>query len=167
MPGWLRAAAVVVGLLALGSAVRPVRAWIAARWTALTAHEVVAVHPVPQALMPTPAPASATSVAFVPGAASFVVAFEAVPAGGRLSVEPTATDRLTLTSTGRAGVLVLPGELRVQNSAASTSDYRVEMPAGLTRLRVRVGGRTVLDVAPSAATHGWTIDLVRGGSPGH
>ena len=166
MPGWLRAAAVVVGLLALGSAVRPVRAWIGARWAALTAHEVVAVHAAPQAPIPAPAPAAATSVAFVPGAASFVVAFDAVPAGGRLSVEPGATDRLTLTSTGRAGVLVLPGELRVQNAAASTSDYRVQMPAGITRLRVRVGGRTVLDVAPTAATHGWSIDLARGATPG-
>ncbi len=172
VPGYLRAAAVLVGLLALGWAVRPVRAWIAARWQALTAADV-AVHPAqtpPVRGAAVDAAGAATSVAFVPGAADFVVAFESRPTGGHLSVRPTLSDRVTLTATGRAGVLVLPGELRVQNATSPASDYRVEVPAGVARLRVRVAGRTVLDVRPVSSPRpaGWTIDLGRitgGGAP--
>lgn len=164
LPGYLRVAAVLVGLLALGWAVQPVRAWIVARWTALTASDVV-LRPAPRSqIVAPPAPEPATSVAFVPGAADFVVAFDIRPAGGRLEVRHSAGERLTFTASGRADVLVLPDELRIRDAPASTADYRVELPAGVTRLRVRVGERTVLDVVPSPNTAGWTVDLARGRS---
>ncbi len=167
VPRYLRAAAVLAGFIALGWTVRPVRAWIVARWTAFTRPVPTAAREPAPMLSHAAAPATSAAVAFVPGSADFVIAFDARPAAGRLDLRVVAGDRLTATAMGSpADFLVLPGELRIQNTRASAADYAVSVPARLVRLRVRVAAATVLDVAPKSGSEAWTIELARPGS-GH
>jgi hypothetical protein len=139
-PRWgLRAAAAVLVLLAIGGAVRPVRAWIVERagalWTALTGgEERPPVPPVPPAL---------TAVSFVPADGPFTIELAGRQSAGALSLEAVPGDTARATVLGGSGaesLVVLPAGLRIVNPPASAARYRIALPARLGPVRVIVGG---------------------------
>jgi hypothetical protein len=77
------------------------------------------------------------------------------PAGGTLELVATDDARASAEIIGGARdetLVVLPGELRVRNDAASAASYRVTLPRGVRAVRVRVGGSAEQEVvlAPAA-----------------
>jgi hypothetical protein len=138
-PG-LRAAAAVLVLLAIGGAVRPVRAWVLERaealWTALTGGSE------PVAPVGSVAPAQ-TAVSFVPADGPFTIELAGRQSAGTLSLEAVPGDTARATVLGGSGaesLVVLPGGLRIVNPPASTARYRIALPVRLGPVRVMVGG---------------------------
>jgi anti-sigma factor RsiW len=142
-PRWgLRAAAAVLVLLAIGGAVRPVRAWVLDRaealWTALTG----GVEPPPLAPVGLVPPVQ-TAVSFVPAQGTFTIELAGRQAAGVLALEgvPGDTARATVLGGGGAeSLVVLPAGLRIVNPPASAARYRIALPARLGPVRVIVGG---------------------------
>ena len=140
-PRWgLRAAAAVLVLLAIGGAVRPVRAWIVERagalWSAFTGGSE---SPAPVA----PVPPAQTAVSFVPADGPFTIELAGRQSAGALSLEavPGDTARATvLGGNGAESLVVLPAGLRIVNPPASAARYRIALPARLGPVRVIVGG---------------------------
>lgn len=164
--GWLRAAAVVLLVAAVALSVDPVRAWVVDRWTDLEAAFTEDAG-VPA---PIPVPASESTggavVSFVPTGEVFRLTFDHPQAGGELvlRVEDGAQASVQIVDGAGEMLLVLPGGVRVHNSAASTADYSVRVPAGLEAVRVRIGGGAAVTYpvgAPGAARR-LTIDLAAG-----
>lgn len=166
---WLRAAAVVLLLLGAAVVATPARAWIAAwvsrQWDRV-AHDGPSTPPPPRVVQTPPAPA--------PPQASAQVRF--VPTGGEMRVEvahPQAAGTLTLMAVdGPAAsaevvgaqtvdLLVVPSGLRIRNTATIAADYRIQVPGGIRRVRVRIGRREVV-VERTEIGAGRTIPL----SPG-
>jgi hypothetical protein len=81
-------------------------------------------------------------VRLAPRGEEFVLEFAARQAGGTLTVRPDPGSEVAVEATGGGGapLLVLPGGVRIRNTAASTASYRVALPPGVRRVRVRVGG---------------------------
>jgi anti-sigma factor RsiW len=140
-PRWgLRAAAAILILLAVGGAVRPVRAWIVERagalWSAITGGSE---SPAPVA----PVPPVQTAVSFVPADGPFTIELAGRQAAGSLSLEAVAGDTARAAVIGGRGaesLVVLPGGLRIVNPPTSAARYRVALPARLGPVRVIVGG---------------------------
>jgi hypothetical protein len=142
-PRWgLRAAAAVLVLLAIGGAVRPVRAWVLERvealWTALTGGaERPPVAPV------APLATVQAAVSFVPADGPFTIELAGHQAAGALSLEAVPGDTARATVLGGSGaesLVVLPAGLRIVNPPASAARYRIALPARLGPVRVIVGG---------------------------
>jgi hypothetical protein len=77
-----------------------------------------------------------------PAGAQLVVRFDERPAARSLEVVRGDDSRAAAQVVARAGsevLLVLPGELRVRNSRASTADYRVTLPSPVRRVLLHVG----------------------------
>ena len=72
----------------------------------------------------------------------FVLEFATRQAGGTLTVRPEPGPEVAVEAAGAGGapLLVLPGGVRIRNTAASTASYRVALPPAVRRVRVRVGG---------------------------
>jgi hypothetical protein len=164
--GGARLAAACALLAAAGLSAQPVRRWVAAQWTRLTAPVPApppATGPTRAPDLPQPATGVAPSTftvtfALEPGSGPFTVAFDARPAGGTLRVttdtaRAAAGGRVRATATGATGdeLLVLPAGLRVRNRPTSTADYAFVVPPGTGRVRLRFG---------AAATGGATSDTL-------
>ncbi len=77
-----------------------------------------------------------------PDGSELVVRFDERPAAGSVELARGTDDRAAAQVIARAGsevLVVLPGELRVRNSRASTADYRVTVPPSVRRIRLHVG----------------------------
>jgi anti-sigma factor RsiW len=149
--GWQapsRRAAVAAGLL-LGAAALapPLRAaagdWLAGAWAALAGspRQAPAPSPAPPAAQ-TPSSAAGSGVRLAPRGDEFVLEFATRQAGGTLTVRPEPGPEVAVEAAGAGGapLLVLPGGVRIRNTAASTASYRVALPPAVRRVRVRVGG---------------------------
>lgn len=152
---WLRAAAIVVVVLAGALAIEPVRAWVVERIQRITGSEPVeattAAEPAPPA-----APADSLTIGFEVTVASFTIELDSHQSAGQLHVRTAAAGtRAEAEIQGRRneGLLQLPDQLRIQNDAGSVADYVVTVPPSVRRVQVRVAGRAVAtyDVAPGAA----------------
>jgi anti-sigma factor RsiW len=161
--GWMpRAARIAAAIVLVAGAAwaSPAREWVVRR--------LAPVEPssdAPKAARPAaPAPAVAGMVVrFAPVGDELVVRLAARPDDGMLEVQAASGDQVSARIT-RGGaneeMLVLPGELRILNSAQSTADYRVSVPSGVARVRIVVAGeeRRVIPIVPT--THA-TITLGR------
>jgi hypothetical protein len=136
----LRAAAAILVLLAIGGAVRPVRAWIVGRagalWSAITggSESPARVAPVPPVQ---------TAVSFVPADGPFTIELAGRQSAGALSLEAVPGDTAraaVLGGNGAESLVVLPAGLRIVNPPASAARYRIALPARLGPVRVIVGG---------------------------
>jgi len=149
---WQAAAAVIVVVAA--AAASPIRAWIARQHEPSRA-KVVTASPLRRVDSARTESRSGTTVSFAPSGPSFTLRFDSLPAAGLLTIGGTASTAVSArvvsgAGTGGDDVVVLPGELRVRNSASSRATYSVSVPAAVTRVRVLVGGRSIFDGAPPA-----------------
>ncbi|HET7233415.1 MAG TPA: hypothetical protein VFJ16_25615 [Longimicrobium sp.] len=165
---WLRAAAVVLLLIAAAAVATPARAWIAAwigRQVDRVTHES---QPAPQRprVVQTPAPPVApqpsAQVRFVPGGGELRVDVAHTQASGALTLVRVDGPAASAEVVGPQSVelLVVPSGLRIRNTAAASADYRVQVPDGVRRVHVRIGGgrETVVDRAEIESA-GRTIPL--------
>jgi hypothetical protein len=154
---WRMAAA--IGVLVGGPLlVSPVRAWIVE-----TARSILVGTP---RSVPAPAatPDTATTpailvptnvVTFVPRAGLFVLELASRQAAGtlRLARAPGAEASAALIGNpGDAELLVRPDGLRIGNRAGASADYVVRLPAGLTRVMLRIGREPARQLAPPTET---------------
>lgn len=134
-PPWLSAAAGVLLCVGVAAAAVPsLRSWISGQWSAVITHPTRAPRPVA-----TQTTDASTIVSFVPEEGDqFVIRFDAVPAAGVLDV--TSADGRASAEIVRGGandeLVVLPGELRIRNSSASTADYRITLPCTVHSLHI-------------------------------
>lgn len=151
---WRMAAAIAV-LIAGATLVRPVRAWIveAAR-TLFVAGTRKAAAPVTPAAPPaaaTTVPVPTNAVTFTPRPGVFVLEIASRQAAGLLRVEradgPDASAAL-VGDPGDAELLVRPDGLRIGNGRAAAADYVVRVPAGVTRVVLRIGREPARQLAP-------------------
>jgi hypothetical protein len=160
----LRAAVVILALLAAGLVVPPVRAWIASGITRLTGDEAAAgvdVH----AAQPTPGDDTAVTVTLEARGDTFDIRIDRHQAEGTLIVRrsrgetaalpggDTASDdrgRAVLRgAAGDADLLVLPGSLHVRNGEGARASYEVSLPASIRSVRIRIGDH--VSIAPLTA----------------
>ncbi|MFL5386822.1 MAG: hypothetical protein ACJ8GN_30380 [Longimicrobiaceae bacterium] len=168
---WLRAAAAVLLLVAAAAVATPARAWIAEwlgeRWAALTHRTSEERRPVPAPAPAPPAPAQAVSsskVSFVPGGSELRVEFAQRQAAGALTlvaVDGDAAYAEVLGSDVLVDVLVGPSGVRIRNDAGMTVGYRVAVPAGVRRVRLRVGGAERVVARADIGPVGWAMPLGR------
>lgn len=168
-PALRRAAVIAIVVIGALAAAAPVRAavwgWIEKTFGA-RADTPSAAAPAPSpAPEPAPSPqAPGAEYRMSPTGPQAVVRFRASAAAGTLSITPAQDTFLTLRSAGPGDpVLALPDGFEVQNSAASGSDYRIEVPAMVRRLEIRVGAERVSVPLDSLAAEPFTISLRRGG----
>lgn len=156
---WLAAAALV--LLAIATAVAPVRAWFLNRthelWDALVASDSTAL------VDETPEVETATaSVSFVPSTSAFILEVTTLQADGSLTVE-IINDSVATASISRnlqsEELLVLPGGLRIINSPSSSAAYVIQLPASLSQIEVIVAGNepSILDL--SGTRRRWLVPI--------
>jgi hypothetical protein len=164
---WLRAAAAVLLLVAAAAVATPARAWIAEwlgqRWAALTHRAPAEKRPVPAPPAPTQA-ASSSKVSFVPGRSELLVEVAQRQAAGAITlvaVDGDAAYAEVLGSDVLVDVLVGPSGVRIRNDAAMTAGYRVAVPAGVRRVRLRVGGAERVVARADIGPAGWAMLLGR------
>lgn len=152
---WLGAAAAVLLFAgAAAAAVPALRGWVAARWTQIaTSRTTTRATPLISESPPTQAQQSGAVVSFHPLGSELVIRFDKSPAGGVLVLSSVVGMGSTVASAeivsggasdgasdGASGeLLVLPRELRILNSANSTADYHVALPASVHSVRVVFG----------------------------
>lgn len=168
---WLRVAAVILVALGIGVAASPARAWIA-QWIAerLAADRAGSGDPAPSAppaqAVPTAPPAAVAQVQFTPAGSEFTLEVAHRQAAGAVLLERSAGPNATaevVGGTGGADLLVLPAGLRIQNAPGSAAEYRVSVPAGIERVRLRVGGgRTRVVETAGLSAEGERIELAGG-----
>lgn len=150
-PAIQAAAAVVV--LTVAAAASPARHWVEQRFG--HAAPPVTAPRSPGENAPTPRAVSGATVSFPATGPEFTVHLDSLPAAGVLVVDRTTADEISAQVTSGAGtggdaMLVLPGELRLRNSASSQASYRISVSPVVTRVRVVVAGSVVFDGAPPA-----------------
>jgi hypothetical protein len=156
-PGFAWRAAAIVVLAAGIAAASPLRGWVV-RHVQTSAPSSSAL-PSRQAATPSPAKvansAAGAVVWFTAQASELVIRFDAIPAAGTLNLSQSS-DRQASAQIAAGGnsesLLILPGELRVRNSAGSTADYRVTVPTDVHTVRLVAG------------TASRSIDVTRGPS---
>ncbi len=145
---WLRAAAVVVLLAAAAAVATPARAWImewvSRQWNrAAQNDQPVTPRPVPPPVQAPPAPPQASAqVRFVPTGSELRVDVANSQATGTLTLVPADGQAASAEVLGAQAVelLVVPSGLRIRNTPDVAADYRVQVPDGVRRVRVRIGG---------------------------
>ena len=167
---WLRAAAAVLLLLAAAAVATPARAWIAewlgARWAALA-------QPAPERGRPAPAPApapvapaqsaSSARVRFVPTRSELLVDVAHRQAAGAITLVAADGEAAgaEVLGTDAVDLLVVPDGVRIRNRGTSSAGYRVTVPAGVRRVRLRVAGAERVVGRGELGTAGWTMPLAR------
>lgn len=149
-----RAASVVV--LAAGvAAASPLRGWVV-RHVQTPTRSTPAL-PSKQTVTPSPIAnkVAGAVVWFTAQGNNLIIRFDAIPAAGTLELTQS-TDRQASAQIAAGGssesLLILPGELRVRNTGASTADYRVTVPTDVHTVRLVAG------------TASRSIDVTRGSS---
>lgn len=161
---WLRVAAGVALLLAVGLTVEPVRAWLTTGMQRVV--ELIAPPDGELVVEEAPPPAqdteSPSAVSFLPQGSAFVVEVRAAQVQGMLTVESVSdTDAVTASVVGGSGetLVVLPSGLGISNAAGSVADYRVTVPSALTTVEVRVEDALVATLVPTDSPGRWEIPL--------
>jgi hypothetical protein len=147
------AAASLVVLASAAAATPPVREWVLRQF----APDAPVTPPPTTTPATTPATSGAGIVAsFAPTDTMFVIRVDRRQAVGAVELSVTAGDRISAQAFGGTAaeeLVVLPGQLRVVNTAASVADYRVQVPASVRIVRVFIGDREVAVVRVSADLH--------------
>jgi hypothetical protein len=153
VPLWRRPVSVAAAALivaAAAAAASPLRHWIIAH---TRAPEPTVVPPSASAPVESPKVLSGSTVSFAAPGPEFTVRLDSLPTAGVLAIERTAANEISAqvtsgASTGGDAMVVLPGELRLRNATSSRASYTLTLPRGVTRLRVVVAGRVLLDGPP-------------------
>jgi hypothetical protein len=165
---WRAAAVIMVGLFGAMS-VPQLRAWVADQWSGLGWLGEPAATAVEdeRTLAETPAappaderPTERHAVSFVPEGREFLVEVRATQAGGVLTLTMRPGREASAVVEGRgpeADLVVLPYGVRIENVAAATLDYQVEVPSDLDRVRVRIGNRPDVLLPVSEVGREWTL----------
>jgi anti-sigma-K factor RskA len=143
----LRAAAIVLAVLALGMLVPPVRAWVAASFARIAGSAPPSGEATP--LTASPSAAGALRITFAVHGDAFQVAVDYPQAEGTISIRRTAatTDEgaqrgaAEIHGAADADMLVLPGVLRIRNQPGDRASYSVVLPERVTDVTIRIGNR--------------------------
>jgi hypothetical protein len=148
---WIRIAAGVVLVCALGALGTPARAWISdwlgdhwPRSSRTTERQL------PPPVTPPVAPLSSTRVRFLPAGNALVLKFARSQRAGALLLLPAPGAEVVVEAekAGSAELVLLPGEVRVVNQSSGGSSYRLWLPRGVERIRVQVGKRPAREFTP-------------------
>lgn len=157
--GWL--AAVLVGVVALGLTVEPVRAWVLQRIGTEGAVEMVAADPprLPEVVVD----GAGAVVSFPARAEQFTVHVERRQTTGELLLQALPLEQATVQVIGEGGaaVLVLPAALRIQNPASTGASYRITVPPAVRLIEVHVAGEPPLRL--EVMGEGWSQRVPLGG----
>ena len=138
----LRAAGILILITGIAWAT-PARHWLVERFGRTDSSKPKSV--ATKSVVSPPEHSGAGMVVRFPAEASeLVVRFAVRPSRGALELRATNDARVSAQISARAGgeeMLVLPGELRIVNSAASVADYLVTVPAHVAVVRVVIGDR--------------------------
>ncbi|HEX9729498.1 MAG TPA: hypothetical protein VGA37_13410 [Gemmatimonadales bacterium] len=160
---WRRAAVVMV-MLGIGGAVRPVRAWIAdgarAVWMAVagTTTDGDIVPPPDQ-----PAVASGL-IRFEPAGTTFELTLPERQRAGVLRIEIAARPDAEAEVVGGSGaedLMVLPTGLRIVSRAQSEASYTVRLPLQVEVVRVVFRDQPALTLLAAGSTTRWEVDLAQ------
>lgn len=159
---WLRAAAVLIVLIGGAMVVPPVRAWVIAKIQQITSGDDVSPTLTPPV---DAAPLDTLPMRFPVEGTLFEVSVANAQADGRLTIRSTESTTGALTIEGRISgenPLFSTDRLAIQNSAASTADYTIALPANIRTVVVRVAGRVVSTFELAAGQPEHVIDLRAG-----
>ena len=94
-------------------------------------------------------------VSFRPAATRLTIHVENRQAAGALILQALPLEQATAQVIGEEGgaLLVLPGGMRIENSADSRASYRVTVPPGVRQVEVRLAGEPPLLV--DVTGEGW------------
>ncbi|HEY9228501.1 MAG TPA: hypothetical protein VIP11_17740, partial [Gemmatimonadaceae bacterium] len=141
LPLAMRVAAAIV--LAAGAAwASPMRGWIAKQFRSSTAPVSAPPTETPATTTRPPSSASGMVVRFSPSTEELIIRLDTRPTGGTLELSSSTDRQISAQIAAHARgeeMMVLPGELRVLNSPASTADYRVKVSAAVRVVRVIIG----------------------------
>ena len=145
--GWIRAAAVLLVVIAPLLLVPPARAWalgwVRARWAQVTTGRIApATTQAPRAAVS--ADTTRSRIRFVPTTDEIAIEFAAQQARGALLLSATSETSVVfevVDGTGDEVPLVHEGGLRVLNTPISGASYRVALPPATQRVRLLVGTR--------------------------
>jgi hypothetical protein len=166
---WLRIAAGVLLLVSAGAVASPLRArvlgWVSNGWMWADAEEVRSPR-TNASTQPAPAP-SAARVSFVPAGGVFTLEFDHAAPGRTVELAPGGSASAVVEQVGGTSaveLLVIPHEsrVRVRNSPADGADYRVRVPDGAQRVRIRVEGGPAVTLTRAMLVDGERVQL--GGS---
>jgi hypothetical protein len=165
-PG-LRAAAALLLLAGVAAASPAARRWIVERVSRLRGTTPAPTAEPRQSSSNQPGSSAGSRVWFAPPTGpELIVRFETRPASGRLVLQAADDDRASAqVVAGASGeaLLILPGEVRVRNSAASVADYRLTLPPSVRRVRVHIGPADadpiLVDVPPPSTAR--AVDLTQ------
>ncbi|MBW3655506.1 MAG: hypothetical protein KY444_05335 [Gemmatimonadetes bacterium] len=166
---WLRIAAGVLLLVSAGAVASPLRArmlgWVSDGWAWIAEEEV---RPSRTNATTPPAPAaSAARVSFVPAGGVLTLEFDHAGPGRTVELAPSGSASAVVEQVGGTSpveLLMIPHEsrVRVRNGPADASDYRVRVPDGAERVRIRVRGRPTVTLTRAQLADGERVPL--GGS---
>jgi hypothetical protein len=145
----VRAAAALLLLAGVAAASPAARTWIVDQVARLRGSPAPAPAPdrAPQGSGQSPRGSVGAIVWFAPPAGGeLIVRFDERPSAGSLELARGNDARAAAQVVARAGsevLVVLPGELRVRNSPASTADYRLTLPPSVRRVRIHLGAGDV------------------------
>lgn len=149
---WLRAAAVVLLLATAAAMATPARAWImewvGRQWSRVAQEDrPAAPRSAPVQAPPAQAQASA-QVRFVPAGSELRVDVANPQSTGALTLVPVSGQSASAEVVGAQAVemLVVPSGLRIRNTPGASADYRVQVPDGVRRVRVRIGSGSEITV---------------------
>lgn len=149
---WLRAAAVVLLLATAAAMATPARAWImewvGRQWSRIAQEDrPAAPRSAPEQAPPAQAQASA-QVRFVPAGSELRVDVANAQSAGALTLVPVSGQSASAEVVGAQAVemLVVPSGLRIRNTPGVSADYRVQVPDGVRRVRVRIGSGSEISV---------------------
>jgi len=147
----LRAAVILLALFAASMWAPPVRA-LFLRLLNIESSEVVDTVPAAQRTTTTESATSST-VSFVPAAAVFTIHVAAAQPTGSLTIHvvrsASASARITGRSSGDA-LLVTEDGIRIQNSAESSAEYAVMVPATVSQITVQIADGVAASYSPQA-----------------
>jgi hypothetical protein len=143
-------------LVAGGVAASPAGAWIVDRVRDLfqPAEPTAVAEPVPSSI-----PAHSSAVAFAPVGNELVIEFRSAQEKGQLVlrlVEGGVATARVQDGIGDLDIMVLPGTLRIENHYQVDAHYEISVPAGLQRLRLRVGDAREMVIRPAELGLEWS-----------
>lgn len=144
----LIAATVLFAAAALATA-SPLRHWLSSR-----ANHSTATPASPRVSTPAPQSSRQSTLRFVPSGDVFTVRIDSASPGGTLDVRLSTDDRAGLQAVDSASapdsMAVLPAELRLHNHTRARLAYTLALPRSVTRVRVIVDNRVIVDAVPPA-----------------
>ncbi|MEX0907650.1 MAG: hypothetical protein WD054_04915 [Gemmatimonadota bacterium] len=140
VPGWMRAAAVLLLVAGPVAALPQLRQWLIEAATGTPA-----AAPAPAAVETLSTQAATASFRFASEGSMLAVAFDATPTAGTLTIRSADGAEAVLEIAGAAGagpVLSASG-VRMRNDAASAASYVLSVPSSVTAVTVTAGGRAL------------------------